>query len=149
MPIVEARDLSKRFILRHNPSGSLKVHFLGLFHRGHKEQREDFWALRDVSLRIGRGESIGLIGRNGSGKSTLLKLIAAIHTPTSGKLLVERGVRIGTMIELGSGISSRADRHGERRPECRDLRPVERRDRRRSTRRSCSIPGSRISWTCR
>ena len=104
MPIVEARDLSKRFVLRHNPSGSLKVHFLGLFHRGHKEQREDFWALRDVSLRIGRGESIGLIGRNGSGKSTLLKLIAAIHTPTSGKLLVERGVRIGTMIELGVGF---------------------------------------------
>ncbi|HYT69341.1 MAG TPA: ATP-binding cassette domain-containing protein [Vicinamibacterales bacterium] len=104
MPIVEARDLSKRFILRHNPSGSLKVHFLGLFHRSHQEQREEFWALRDVSLRIGRGESIGLIGRNGSGKSTLLKLIAAIHTPTSGQLLVERDARIGTMIELGVGF---------------------------------------------
>ena len=104
MPIVEARDLSKRFILRHNPSGSLKVHFLSLFHRGHQEQREEFWALKDVSLRIGRGESIGLIGRNGSGKSTLLKLIAAIHTPTSGQLLVERGIRIGSMIELGVGF---------------------------------------------
>jgi ABC-type polysaccharide/polyol phosphate transport system ATPase subunit/SAM-dependent methyltransferase len=104
LPIVEARDLSKRFILRHNPSGSLKVHFLGLFHRGQQERLEEFWALRDVSLRIGRGESIGLIGRNGSGKSTLLKLIAAIHTPTSGSLLVERGARIGTMIELGVGF---------------------------------------------
>jgi len=104
MPIVEAREVSKRFFLRHNPSGSLKVHFLGLFSRNHQEQVEEFWALRDVSLRIGRGESIGLIGRNGSGKSTFLKLIAAIHQPTSGRLLVERGTRIGTMIELGVGF---------------------------------------------
>ena len=104
MPIVEAREVSKRFLLRHNPSGSLKVHFLGLFHRGHQEQIEEFWALREVSLRIGRGESIGLVGRNGSGKSTLLKLIAAIHQPTSGHLLVERDARIGTMIELGVGF---------------------------------------------
>jgi ABC-type polysaccharide/polyol phosphate transport system ATPase subunit len=80
------------------------VHFLGLFSRDHQEQVEEFWALRDVSLRIGRGESIGLIGRNGSGKSTFLKLIAAIHQPTSGRLLVERGTRIGTMIELGVGF---------------------------------------------
>ena len=106
MPILEARDLSKRFFLRHNPSGSLKVHFLSLFHRGHQERVEEFWALRDLSLRIGRGESIGLIGRNGSGKSTFLKLIAAIHQPTSGHLFIERGARIGTMIELGVGFHS-------------------------------------------
>jgi len=104
LPIVEARDLSKRFILRHNPSGSLKVQFLGLFHRGHQERLEEFWALRGVSLKIGRGESIGLIGANGSGKSTLLKLIAAIYHPTSGRLLVERTARIGSMIELGVGF---------------------------------------------
>jgi ABC-2 type transport system ATP-binding protein/lipopolysaccharide transport system ATP-binding protein len=104
MPIVEARDLSKRFILRHNPSGSLKVHFLGLFQPRHQERLEEFWALRDVSLRIGRGESIGLVGRNGSGKSTLLKLVAAVHRPTSGRLLVARGARIGSMIELGVGF---------------------------------------------
>jgi ABC-type polysaccharide/polyol phosphate transport system ATPase subunit/SAM-dependent methyltransferase len=104
MPIVEARDLSKRFILRHNPSGSLKVHFLGLFQSRHQERLEEFWALRDVSLRIGRGESVGLVGRNGSGKSTLLKLVAAVHRPTSGRLLVARGARIGSMIELGVGF---------------------------------------------
>ncbi|HEV8234720.1 MAG TPA: ABC transporter ATP-binding protein, partial [Gemmatimonadaceae bacterium] len=104
MPIVEAREVSKRFFLRHNPSGSLKVHFLSLFSRNHQEHLEEFWALRDVSLRIGRGESIGLVGRNGSGKSTFLKLIAAIHQPTSGHLLVEREARIGTMIELGVGF---------------------------------------------
>ncbi|HEX6462841.1 MAG TPA: ATP-binding cassette domain-containing protein [Vicinamibacterales bacterium] len=104
MPIVEARQVSKRFFLRHNPSGSLKVHFLSLFSSNHKERIEEFWALRDVSLRLGRGEATGLIGRNGSGKSTFLKLIAAIHQPTSGKLLIERGTRIGTMIELGVGF---------------------------------------------
>jgi ABC-type polysaccharide/polyol phosphate transport system ATPase subunit/SAM-dependent methyltransferase len=104
LPILEAREVSKRFFLRHNPSGSLKVHFLGLFSRNHQEQIEEFWALRDVSLRIGHGEAIGLVGRNGSGKSTLLKLIAAIHRPTSGKLLIERDTRIGTMIELGVGF---------------------------------------------
>jgi homopolymeric O-antigen transport system ATP-binding protein len=104
LPIVDARSLSKRFFLRHNPSGSLKVQFLGLFHRGHQEQIEEFWALRDITLSIARGEAIGLIGRNGSGKSTLLKLIAAIHQPTSGRLLVSRGARIGTMIELGVGF---------------------------------------------
>jgi len=104
LPIVEAREVSKRFFLRHNPSGSLKVHFLALFSHNHKEQIEEFWAVRDLSLRIGRGESIGLIGRNGSGKSTFLKMIAAIHQPTSGQLLVERGARIGSMIELGVGF---------------------------------------------
>lgn len=104
VPAVEARALSKRFILRHNHAGSLKVRFLGLLHKGQREVLEEFWALKDVSVRIGRGESVGLIGRNGSGKSTFLKLIAGIHRPTSGRLLIAKGARIGTMIELGVGF---------------------------------------------
>lgn len=102
--VVQAQNVSKRFLLHHNPSGELKVRFLGLLHRSQKQTVEEFWALRDVSLRIGRGEALALVGRNGSGKSTFLKLVAAIHRPTSGHLLVSRRARIGTMIELGVGF---------------------------------------------
>jgi ABC-2 type transport system ATP-binding protein len=76
-----------------------------MVHRRQRMTSEDFWALRDVSLRVRQGESVGLVGRNGSGKSTLLKLIAGIYRPTSGRLLIRRGARIGTMIELGVGFN--------------------------------------------
>jgi ABC-type polysaccharide/polyol phosphate transport system ATPase subunit/SAM-dependent methyltransferase len=102
--VLESRSLSKRFFLRHNPAGELKVRLLGLFDGSRRQRVEEFWALKSISLKIRDGESIGLIGRNGSGKSTLLKLIAGIHRPTSGALLVRKGARIGSMIELGTGF---------------------------------------------
>ena len=102
--MVDADGLSMRFLLRHNSSSALKVRFLGMFHRNHRERVEEFWALKDVSLRISQGEAIGLIGRNGSGKSTLLKLLSGIYRPTSGRVRVARHARIGTMIELGVGF---------------------------------------------
>jgi ABC-type polysaccharide/polyol phosphate transport system ATPase subunit len=82
----------------------LKVRFLGLLHPERRQSIEEFWALKGVSLKIDGGEAVGLIGRNGSGKSTLLKLIAGIHRPTDGRLLVARGARISSMIELGVGF---------------------------------------------
>lgn len=103
-PAIVARDLSKRFLLRHNRAGEIKVRFLGMFHRHKREEIEEFWALRGVSATIGQGEAVGVVGRNGSGKSTLLKLVAGLHRPTSGQLLVARGAQIRTMIEIGVGF---------------------------------------------
>jgi lipopolysaccharide transport system ATP-binding protein len=78
--------------------------------RGAREERdldpthgeEQFWALRDISLSIDRGEVVGLIGPNGAGKSTLLKLMARITTPTTGRIVM-RG-RVGTLLEVGTGF---------------------------------------------
>jgi len=102
--VIEAQQLSKRFLLRHNATVELKVRFLNLLHPGRQETIEEFWALKEISLRIERGEAVGLVGRNGSGKSTLLKLIAGIHRPTAGRLLVSRDAKISSMIELGVGF---------------------------------------------
>jgi len=104
VPVIEAQDVSKRFLLRHNSSVELKVRFLALLHPAKRQTVEEFWALKQVSLRIERGDAIGLVGRNGSGKSTFLKVIAGIHRPTTGRLLVADGARICSMIELGVGF---------------------------------------------
>jgi homopolymeric O-antigen transport system ATP-binding protein len=63
---------------------------------------EQLWALRDVTLRVDRGESLGIVGRNGAGKSTLLKVISRVLTPSTGRVVV-RG-RVSPMLELGSGF---------------------------------------------
>ena len=63
---------------------------------------KDFWALKNVSFDVKRGEVIGLIGRNGAGKSTILKIISGILKPTEGS--VYRGGGIVPMLELGSGF---------------------------------------------
>jgi ABC-2 type transport system ATP-binding protein len=104
MAVIEAQSVSKQFLLRHNASVELKVRFLSLLHPERRQSIEEFWALRGVSFRVEHGEAIGLVGRNGSGKSTLLKLIAGIHRPTTGRMLVARGARISSMIELGVGF---------------------------------------------
>lgn len=106
-PAIVAENLSKRFFLRHNQAGELKVRFLGLFHKDKRETVEEFWALRGLTATISTGEAVGIVGRNGSGKTTLLKLVAGLHRPTTGRLLVPRDGRVGSMIELGVGF------HGE------------------------------------
>ena len=103
-PILVAERVSKRFLLHHNRAYSLKARLLATVVPNLRPRVEDFWALRDIDLRIHRGEALGLVGRNGSGKSTLLKTLAGLHRPTTGRVLVRRGVKIGTMIELGVGF---------------------------------------------
>lgn len=63
---------------------------------------QDFWAIRDVSFEVGRGETLGLIGHNGAGKSTILKLLSRITTPTEGEIRL--GGRVAALIEVGSGF---------------------------------------------
>ncbi|WP_431220445.1 ABC transporter ATP-binding protein [Leifsonia xyli] len=96
--IVRVVDVSKRFVIRKD--NSLKERLVA-FGRG-REHREEFWALRDVSISIHAGRTVALIGHNGSGKSTLLKVIGGIIDPTSGS--VARRGRIAALLELGAGF---------------------------------------------
>jgi lipopolysaccharide transport system ATP-binding protein len=67
------------------------------------DEKQEIWALHDVSFRVQEGEVIGIIGRNGAGKSTLLKILTRITTPTSGRAVI-RG-RVGSLLEVGTGFN--------------------------------------------
>src|SRR5499433_322190 len=65
-------------------------------------RREDFWALKDVSFEVPRGQALGIIGHNGAGKSTILKLLSRITTPSAGEIMING--RLSALIEVGSGF---------------------------------------------
>src|SRR3990172_3145920 len=98
MKEIELSHVSKRFQLQ---EGRTLREFLPLLFKG-QAWSEPFYALRDVSFSIGRGETVGIIGRNGSGKSTILKLIAGVMAPTEGEVRVAG--RVSPLIELGAGF---------------------------------------------
>jgi len=105
---IRVHNLSKCYEIYDRPHDRLKQWFYPALHRligknPSKQYYREFWALRDVSFEVKKGETIGIIGLNGSGKSTLLQLICGILSPTSGT--VESQGRIAALLELGSGFN--------------------------------------------
>lgn len=102
MPSIELDRVSMTFRVRQQYQITLKEYLLKRMSRADRNPITTIKALRDVSLRIGDGERIGVVGANGSGKTTLLRLLAGIYHPTQGKRRV-RG-RISSLFELSLGF---------------------------------------------
>ena len=104
---IRVSNLSKRYEIYAAPRDRLKQFVMPrirrILGRAHKQYFNEFWALKDVSFEVRKGETVGIIGRNGSGKSTLLQIICGTLTPTSGS--VETRGRIAALLELGSGFN--------------------------------------------
>lgn len=100
MKTVEVNDLSMCFNLASQGVDSIKDYFIKRAKQQIKGQ--PFWALRDVSFSLEKGDALGIVGYNGSGKSTLLKTIAGILKPTKGS--VHTYGKIAPLIELGAGF---------------------------------------------
>ncbi|AVM68010.1 teichoic acid ABC transporter ATP-binding protein [Lachnospiraceae bacterium oral taxon 500] len=98
--VIELENVSMMFNLSKERVDNLKEYAIKLIKR--ELMFQEFWALRDISFQVKKGESIGLIGLNGSGKSTLLKIIAGVLKATTGNVKVEGS--IAPLIELGAGF---------------------------------------------
>lgn len=98
--IIDVSDVSMKFNMSREKVDNIKEYIVRLVQG--RIKIDEFWALRDVSLAIKKGESLGIVGVNGSGKSTLLKVIAGVMKPTSGTVGVYGSV--APLIELGAGF---------------------------------------------
>ncbi len=96
---IEIKNLTKKYNLYDDPKDRLKE----TFHPLRKKYYQEFYALRDVSFSVEKGETVGIVGKNGSGKSTLLKLITGVLQPTSGSAEVHG--HVSALLELGAGFN--------------------------------------------
>jgi len=104
---IRVNNLSKCYLIYDRPQDRLKQSIIPRFQRIIGKQPtnyyREFWALKDVSFEVKKGETVGIIGRNGAGKSTLLQLICGTLNPTYGS--VEVNGRVAALLELGSGFN--------------------------------------------
>jgi lipopolysaccharide transport system ATP-binding protein len=112
--VITVENLSKRYIighqmnrhdgLRHQIEAALRNpwRWLGARSKEREVASEEFWALKDVSFEVKRGEVVGIIGRNGAGKSTLLKVLSRITEPTQGRIRLQG--RVASLLEVGTGF---------------------------------------------
>ena len=104
---IKVENLSKCYLIYDYPRDRLKQFVVPRLKRALGRQPNnyfrEFWALKDVSFEVKRGETVGIIGRNGSGKSTLLQMICGTLNPSSGS--IQTNGRIAALLELGSGFN--------------------------------------------
>ena len=104
--VLEVTDVAKRYRLGVIGAKSLREEFSALVDRTRGKlpavQSSEFWALRDISFSVNKGEVLGIVGRNGAGKSTLLKILSGITEPTSGEIRLKG--RLGSLLEVGTGF---------------------------------------------
>lgn len=104
---IRVTNLSKCYHIYDRPPDRLKQSIFPRLQRlvgqPPKQYHRDFWALKDVSFEVKKGETVGIVGRNGSGKSTLLQLICGTLTPSAGS--VKTNGRVAALLELGSGFN--------------------------------------------
>jgi lipopolysaccharide transport system ATP-binding protein len=117
--VIKAENLGKKYIIGHQASAGYKTFREQIFHHAHNfytrtkkmmkgqqvtegDNLEEFWALKELSFNVIKGDRVGIIGKNGAGKSTLLKVLSRITEPSTGKVLIKG--RVASLLEVGTGF---------------------------------------------
>jgi lipopolysaccharide transport system ATP-binding protein len=108
MPAIEINNASKSYVIKHKltTSNSLREDLVNfsrsVFTKKRNSEKELFWALKNINLKVEAGDRLGIVGANGAGKSTMLKLLSRITAPTSGEIRIKG--RMASLLEVGTGF---------------------------------------------